>query len=112
MTRQQIAKLLEPVLEDCTDYSWCDDFNANNIGALFDTMAEYVQQAIDALNEPDPRVISLTQTINQMYDESINVEKLLGKSINLSKHLRNTAKEQANGTQPWVRELEGSSNES
>jgi len=71
LDRQEMVKLLEPVLEDCQRHGeWIDSCTRTDVDDGFKEMANDIQQVINSLREPDPKVISLLRAINQ-FDETI-----------------------------------------
>ena len=70
LDRQEMVKLLETVIQSC-EIEGCNALGQETDDApRFNTMANDIQQVINSLREPDPKVISLLRAINQ-FDETI-----------------------------------------
>ena len=77
-TRQEMIKLLEPILEDCQRHGeWIDSYTGTDVDDGFKEMTNNIQQVINSLREPDPKVISLLRAINAYNDQVKAYEKLL-----------------------------------
>ncbi len=76
-TRQELIELLQTVLADCRTCERSPLTQDNDHAGCFKAMAYSVQEAIDFLKEPDPKVIQLLRAINNLSDQLKPIEKTL-----------------------------------